>query len=294
MRAGKFEKANEPADCSLANHFLGSAGAICRFQWILILISAVRPSSISPARAIVIFTYHQLRLSNQPYPWGSGLVWRALFALLICSVVFPQSAEGLFGQEPQPEDSAQSSPIAFTAEQIHFFESRIRPLLIQHCLECHSGTEVESGLSLDSREAILTGGDGGPAVIIGDAKNSLLIKVVNHTGPYQMPPPGKLDEELINDLAKWIDAGLPWPAAASNIEVATIEQRMDQHRRQHWAFQPIVKPTPKIESGSENLTPMDRIVSELLDEHQLSFSPLADRRTLISSTMTTTMRGSDW
>ena len=192
-----------------------------------------------------------------------------------------QSVESVLGQEPQSKVSAEGSSATFTAEQVRFFESRIRPLLVQHCLECHSGVEVESGLRLDSREAILTGGDNGPAAIVGDAKNSLLVKVVNHVGPYQMPPPGKLDGEMINDLAQWVDAGLPWPATSSNIEVETIEQRMDQHRQQHWAFQPIVKPTTKIASGSEDLAPMDRIVRELLNKHQLSFSPQADRRTLI-------------
>lgn len=50
------------------------------------------------------------------------------------------------------------------------------------------------------------------AAIVGDAKNSLLIKVVTHTGPYEMPPPGKLEAGLIDDLTRWVDAGLPWPA----------------------------------------------------------------------------------
>jgi len=192
-----------------------------------------------------------------------------------------QSAASVLGQEPQPESSTEGSSAAFTAEQVRFFESRIRPLLVQHCLECHSGGEVESGLRLDSREAILTGGDSGPAAVAGDAENSLLIKVVSHVGPYEMPPLGKLDEEMINDLTQWVDAGLPWPATSTNIEVETIAQRIDQHRQQHWAFQPIEKTTTKIESGSEDLAPLDRIVREGLNKHQLSFSPLADRRTLI-------------
>jgi len=70
--------------------------------------------------------------------------------MLICSLTLPQSFEPAVGEEPQ-----------FAAEQVRFFESRVRPLLIQHCLECHAGAEAESGLRLDSREAILTGGDSG-------------------------------------------------------------------------------------------------------------------------------------
>ena len=207
-----------------------------------------------------------------------------------------QDVASVSGQDPQQVGSAEDvstegvptegfstegGPNAVTAEQERFFESRIRPLLVQHCLECHSGAAEESGLRLDSREAILAGGDSGPAAIMGDAQNSLLIKVVNHTGPYEMPPPGKLDQELIEDLIQWVDAGLPWPVTSSNIEVETIKQRMDLHRARHWAFQPIAKPSPKTDSGTENLAPIDRVVHELLSKHQFSFSPLADRRTLI-------------
>jgi mono/diheme cytochrome c family protein len=204
-----------------------------------------------------------------------------LFALSICVLPLLQSVECAFGQATQSKVSSEDPSVSFTAEQVRFFESRIRPLLVQHCLECHSGEEAESGLRLDSREAILAGGQSGPAAVVGAARKSLLVSVVNHSGPYQMPPPGKLDEELINDLVQWVDAGLPWPATSSNIEVETIQQRMDQHRQQHWAFQRIVKPTIEVKSGTEDLAPIDQIVGEGLNKQQLSFSPRADRRTLI-------------
>ena len=66
------------------------------------------------------------------------------------------------------------------AEAMTFFESEVRPLLSQHCHECHSGDEPDGGLSLDRHQAILRGGDSGPAVVPGDPNASLLISAVNY------------------------------------------------------------------------------------------------------------------
>ena len=77
-----------------------------------------------------------------------------------------------------------------------FFESNIRPLLIKHCFECHGRSDVESGLRVDSREALLTGGDNGPAILPGRADQSLLIQALRHTHDIKMPPQQAL---------KWMD-----------------------------------------------------------------------------------------
>src|SRR6266704_1636224 len=79
-------------------------------------------------------------------------------------------------------------------EQIEFFESKVRPIFAEHCYTCHSekAEKLKGGLRLDSTEAILKGGDSGPAVIAGDPDASLLIKAIRYTDPdLQMPPKNK-------------------------------------------------------------------------------------------------------
>ena len=94
-----------------------------------------------------------------------------------------------------------------------FFESRIRPLLHDHCLECHAAG-AEGGLRLDSLAALLAGGDSGPAAVRGEPDGSLLLKAVHYDDPaLQMPPAGRLAPAQIELLEEWVRRGLPWPGA---------------------------------------------------------------------------------
>lgn len=101
------------------------------------------------------------------------------------------------------------------ANGIAFFESRIRPVLIQHCYKCHSVDSVKSegGLLLDSRKTLRAGGDRGPAVVPGDAEASLLLKAVSHADSDLRMPPRKerLPESVINDITSWIQTGAADP-----------------------------------------------------------------------------------
>jgi mono/diheme cytochrome c family protein len=168
----------------------------------------------------------------------------------------------------------------FTAAQIEFFETRIRPVLVKHCLECHGPNKPESDLRLDSREAILQGGASGePAVVLGQPKQSLLIQSILHSGDYDMPPTGKIGESKAADLASWVEMKLPWPASNQPIAALKMPELIQQHRSSHWSFQPIQPPTvPDAATGS---TPLDKFVIEKLAKHSLELSPRADRRTLI-------------
>src|SRR5712691_7796480 len=100
--------------------------------------------------------------------------------------------------------SAAAEP---ATEQIEFFEKKIRPLFVEHCYTCHSekAEKLKGGLRLDTPEALLKGGDSGPAVIAGDPDASLLIKAVRYTDPdLQMPPKNKkLPAEEIANLEAW-------------------------------------------------------------------------------------------
>ncbi len=78
-----------------------------------------------------------------------------------------------------------------TAEQLAFFETKVRPVLSARCYSCHSQTakKVKGGLTLDSRESALKGGDTGPAITPGKPAMSLLLKAVKYDG-LEMPQPG--------------------------------------------------------------------------------------------------------
>src|ERR1051325_11863826 len=94
------------------------------------------------------------------------------------------------------------------------FEKKIRPLLVEHCYKCHSAEsdKIKGQLRLDSRQAILKGGESGPAVLPGDPERSLLIKAVRYTDKdLQMPPKDKkLSDRQIADLTAWVKIGVPW------------------------------------------------------------------------------------
>src|SRR3954469_19160993 len=92
-----------------------------------------------------------------------------------------------------------------------FFETKVRPLLAAHCWECHGPDKQKSGLRLDSRQAILKGGDTGPAMMVGKPEESPLVEAIGYDGPVQMPPKGKLSKAEIASLSDWVKRGAPWP-----------------------------------------------------------------------------------
>ena len=99
-----------------------------------------------------------------------------------------------------------------SSAQIEFFESKIRPVLIRECYECHAAEakSIQGGLSLDSRAALLKGGDSGPAIVPGNAKESLLVQALKQES-FEMPPKGKLSDAIIADFTTWIDQGAADP-----------------------------------------------------------------------------------
>lgn len=174
-----------------------------------------------------------------------------------------------------------------TPEQIKFFETKIRPVLVEHCFECHSDAKQESDLRLDSRKAMLRGGASGAAVKPGDPDASLLIDVLNYGGDVEMPPDQKLDHEVIENIRAWIEMGLPWPEKkdedASATAFMSMDERLDHHRQSHWAFQPLLdRPASLSVPGRDwpaaNL--LDRLIQRKLVERELEPSPTADRFTL--------------
>ncbi len=127
------------------------------------------------------------------------------------------------------------------SQQLEFFESRIRPVLVQHCYECHSAqsSPIQAGLVVDTAAGLLRGGDSGPAITAGDGKSSLLLQALRHES-FEMPPKGKLPDQVIQDFEKWIVAGAVDPRDGAAASVSG-EINFDSARK-FWSFQAPVRP----------------------------------------------------
>ncbi|MCE9605519.1 MAG: hypothetical protein K8U03_11550 [Planctomycetia bacterium] len=105
---------------------------------------------------------------------------------------------------------------------LEFFESRIRPIFVEHCYKCHSGQaqRIEGGLRVDSRTALLNGGDSGAVVVPGRPDESLLITAVSYSADASnMPPAGKLNDRSIADLRNWVKRGARMPHGPNDAAV---------------------------------------------------------------------------
>lgn len=170
---------------------------------------------------------------------------------------------------------------ALTAEQLEFFEAKIRPVLVEQCYECHSGmsTTPKGGLRLDLREALMTGGDSGPALVPGKPEDSLLLKALRYES-YEMPPSGKLSDAVVADFERWIQMGAPDPRTESAApKSAGIDYRKGL---EFWAFRPPLKAElPAVQNQTWAHSDIDRFVLHELEKRNLKPSAPADRRTLI-------------
>lgn len=171
------------------------------------------------------------------------------------------------------------------ADQVEFFEKRIRPVLVESCHRCHSAEagQAKGGLKLDTREAVLRGGQSGPALVPGQPDTSLLIRAVRYADPdLEMPPQsagGKLSEAVIADLVAWVAMGAPDPRGADAGKPGAPSNAAAQ---QHWAFQPVKAPgMPTVRDPAAVRTPVDHFVRAKLETRGLSPAPPADRRTLL-------------
>ena len=171
---------------------------------------------------------------------------------------------------------AAGAGAAPTAEQVHFFESAVRPVLVENCQKCHGPAKQWNSLRLDSREALLRGGESGPAIVPGKPDESRLIRVVRHTDDeFQMPPDSKLNDRQIADLVRWVEMGAPFPAATS-------ESGKPHRDPNHWAFQPPTEqPLPIVIDAAWPRSPIDHFVLARLEAAGLAPARPADKRILI-------------
>lgn len=170
-----------------------------------------------------------------------------------------------------------SHPVAADEKDgVQFFESKIRPVLVEKCYECHSAKALEQkklkgGLLLDSRQGMLTGGDSGPAVVPGKLDESLIIGALKHED-YEMPPSGKLSDKVIQDFVHWVKIGAPDPRVGQEVSAKT--QIDFENAQSFWAFQPPKRtppPTTKMQGWSR--TEIDPFILAKLE--QAGLAPVA-------------------
>lgn len=169
------------------------------------------------------------------------------------------------------EETTAADPNSDLRQKHDFFEARIRPLLLQHCVSCHGSDEQNAGLRLDSRKALMQGGDRGAVVSLSRPEESRLLKAVRRRDDLAMPPTGPLTPQQIAALEQWVRTGAVWPETAGNLSIASAAA-------QHWAFQP-VRRVPIPESWSGN--PIDYFIERRLQQQQLLPRPEANPDDLV-------------
>ncbi len=171
---------------------------------------------------------------------------------------------------------------ALTPEEIEFFEKQVRPVLVEHCYQCHGPDKTKGGLSLDSKAGTLRGGDTGAAIVPGDPEHSLLISAVRYDDrDLQMPPQGRLQPHQVAALEKWVSLGAPDPRTASATGSSPSGMSIEEGRK-FWSFQAVADPSiPQVKNSFRVQTPIDAFVLAQLEQEGLQPAPAADRRMLI-------------
>ncbi len=166
------------------------------------------------------------------------------------------------------------------AEQEAFFEKHVRPVLVEKCQSCHGKEKQWAELRLDSRKSMIKGGESGPAIVPGDATQSMIIAAIRHSDEASEMPPeeDKLADEHIANLTRWIEMGAYWP------ESDVVEEEVDYftQAKTHWAFLPVRKPNiPDLPEGYRSSNAIDHFIARKLKQANLKQSPPADSRTLL-------------
>ncbi len=167
-------------------------------------------------------------------------------------------------------------------EQILFFESKIRPVLIDSCYECHSKEEGENkgGLTLDTRFGLREGGNSGSGTVPGDLEESWIWLAVSHVEPdYEMPPKSRLPDEVIEDFREWIEMGAPDPREGEKEVITEIDIEAG---KKFWSFQaPTRQPIPTVKDQAWPHTDIDRFVLARLEAENLDPSDPASPQVIL-------------
>jgi len=172
-------------------------------------------------------------------------------------------------------------------DQAKFFEAKVRPLLVDHCWECHAEKKQKGGLRLDSIQAVLKGGKNGAVLVAGKPEQSRLITAVSYKDPdLQMPPDEQLSPDQVQVLTAWVRMGVPWPASSGAQQTAKVTKSkrrvITEEDRRFWSFQPVQDPpVPAADDAGWSRNAVDKFIFAKLKAEGLSPAPEADRATLI-------------
>ena len=170
-----------------------------------------------------------------------------------------------------------------TTEGIEFFETRIRPVLVAKCYECHSAgaKKLKAGLRLDTAERLIAGGESGPAIVPREPNKSLLISALRYESN-EMPPSGKLPDAVINDFAKWISMGAPDPRTEKTGDEKAKAIKAKPDPREHWAYKrPQRSAPPKVVHAAAARSEVDQFILARLEAAGLAPSQQAPPRALL-------------
>ena len=199
---------------------------------------------------------------NTPRPLLIGLSRRAS---VLASQRLGGGVTGVWGLRLMARFSSAGTP---ETDPVKFFETSVRPVLAENCFKCHSELKQKGGLRLDSRAAILRGGDSGPAVVPGEPGESLLIQAINHDG-FSMPPSGKLKDDERAALSNWVKGGAAWPETGHStpkpMSTRSRTRILTDDDRAFWSFQPVRSAAvPEVADGGWSRNPIDRFIAARL------------------------------
>lgn len=188
------------------------------------------------------------------------------------------------------EEVAVSGTNSNKEERVRFFETSVRPILVDHCYECHGADDGSRGgeFRLDTSSGLRHGGSQGPAIIVGKSDESRLVKAIEYGDSHlQMPPEGKLPQDKIDAVKKWIQDGAEDPRSDEPVATPPKSTFADKlsFAKTHWSYQSLIESSTN--EATAKLAPeylsreIDRLIAIKLSDKKLSFSPLADRRTLV-------------
>jgi cytochrome c553 len=205
---------------------------------------------------------------------GEHLLLMHLLVLSATFAIFSAGDRTAFGEDV----------VEFSPAQLEFFEKQVRPILVKRCYKCHSSDtkKPQGALRVDSRMAMLAGGDTGAAIIPGNAKESLLIDAINHGDVYQMPPKSKMPAAEIAVLTKWVDQNAPWPKEEAKVVEHAEAFDIEQRKSSHWCWQPIKNyPAPTVQNAAWSKHPVDAFILRKLEASKLTPAKMTSKNTLI-------------
>ena len=191
----------------------------------------------------------------------------------------------LFASVPLQAQSDEK-PTQLSAEQVKFYIDKVQPILLNNCYACHGpGSGVKGNLFLGNRKDILSGGDSGAAAIPGKADESLIIQAMNYDG-YEMPPKGKLPQDQIDTIAKWINDGLPIPPdqeqARPEQHASPYKTEVNEETKGFWHHQQVQAPKiPNVKNKKWITNPIDNFILSELESAGITPASPADKAHLV-------------